>query len=217
MANIERNNICEEFYNQYSQLSDIKKDSFSRLCNKLLNENFIYKEKIEDKEDYYNVLGMKPIIENYFKLIDFDLMHVDSYKIFYIQTKTNRNRVRLKKLDTIILLILRFLYYKGSLNVHSSSDIQITIGEIVKEINVKGILSNPPSKTEYINSLKLLRRHKVIGFNFKDYEDDNILTIYPTILYVVKIDDIDMLNNKLDTYNSNIGGDENEIEENQID
>ena len=110
-----KNVIAEEFYKGYLELSDTKKNNFSRLVNKLMNDNFIYASKIDDKSDYYEILSLKSLIENYLSMMDFELIHIDTYKIFYIQTSLDRNRAKLKKLDTILLLVLRLLYYKGSL------------------------------------------------------------------------------------------------------
>ena len=105
MATMQRNLACEEYAKGYIELTDTRKNTFSRLCNKLLNDNFIYAYRQEDRNDYYEILSMKKLIENYFSMMDFDLVHVDSYKLFYIQTNADRNRIRLKKLDTIIVLV----------------------------------------------------------------------------------------------------------------
>ena len=215
MATKQKNLACEEYAKSYVELTDTRKNTFSRLCNKLLNENFIYASKQEEKSDYYEILSMKKLIENYFSMIDFDLIHVDSYKLFYIQTNADRNRIRLKKLDTVLVLIFRLLYYKGSLDVSSSSDISTTLGKMITEVNQTGIFKSQPSMTDYMESLRLLKRYKLIYFNFKDFKEDNVIIIYPTILYVVKVDNIDMLNDKLKTYTAEKGDDEDETEEDQ--
>ena len=213
MATIQRNLACEEYAKGYIELTDTRKNTFSRLCNKLLNDNFIYAYRQEDRNDYYEILSMKKLIENYFSMIDFDLVHVDSYKLFYIQTNADRNRIRLKKLDTVIVLVFRLLYHKGSLDINSSSDISTTLGKMITEINQTGIFKSQPSMTDYMESLRLLRRYKLIDYNFKDFKEDNVIVIYPTILYVAKVDSINMLNDKLKTYIAVKGDDEDEVEE----
>lgn len=213
MATIQRNLACEEYAKGYIELTDTRKNTFSRLCNKLLNDNFIYAYKQDDRNDYYEILSMKSLIENYFSMMDFDLIHVDTYKLFYIQTNADRNRMKLKKLETVIVLVLRLLYHKGSLNVNSSSDIQTTIGKMIIEINQTGIFKTQISMTDYLDALRLLKRFKLIDFSFKDFKEDNVITIYPTILYVAKIDTIDMLSDKLKTYVSVKGDDLDETEE----
>lgn len=210
---MQRNLACEEYAKGYIELTDTRKNTFSRLCNKLLNDNFIYAYRQEDRNDYYEILSMKRLIENYFSMMDFDLIHVDSYKLFYIQTNADRNRIRLKKLDTIIVLVFRLLYHKGSLDINSSSDISTTLGKMITEINQTGIFKSQPSMTDYMDSLRLLKRYKLIDYNFKDFKEDNVIVIYPTILYVAKVDSINMLNDKLKTYIAVKGDDEDEVEE----
>lgn len=221
MANAQMNAICEKFMEEYLELSDARKSTFSRLCNKLLNENFIYYSNVDqkDKNDYYEILSLKSIIENYFAMLDFDLINVDTYKIFYLKTTENRNRIRLKKLDTVMLLIFRLLYHKGSQNVNLSADISATLGELIQEINKTGIFKERLTKTDLLNSLKTLRRYKLIYFDFNDWNDDDIIFIYPTILYIVKIDDINLLNEKIKEYRNNDNTEENEdeISEDEID
>ena len=213
MATIQRNLACEEYAKGYIELTDTRKNTFSRLCNKLLNDNFINAYRQEDRNDYYEILSMKKLIENFFSMMDFDLIHVDSYKLFYIQTNADRNRIRLKKLDTVIVLVFRLLYHKGSLDINSSSDISTTLGKMITEINQTGIFKSQPSMTDYMESLRLLKRYKLIDYNFKDFKEDNVIVIYPTILYVAKVDSINMLNDKLKTYIAVKGDDEDEVEE----
>ena len=214
MAVVQKNKACEDYSNEYLLLTDTKKNTFARLCNKLLNDNFIYASRQDDYNDYYSVLGMRNLIENFFSMIDYDLVHIDTYKIFYIQTNADRNRLKLKKLETVIVLVLRLLYHKGSLDVNSSSDISTTLGKIITEINQTSIFKNQVTKTEYKNALTLLRRYKLIDFSFTDFEkEDSVIVIYPTILYVAKIDNIDMLNQKIKTYISTKESDTDEVDE----
>ncbi len=214
MAVVQKNKACEDYSNEYLLLTDTKKNTFARLCNKLLNDNFIYASRQDDYNDYYSVLGMRNLIENFFSMIDYDLVHIDTYKIFYIQTNADRNRLKLKKLETVIVLVLRLLYHKGSLDVNSSSDISTTLGKMITEINQTSIFKNQVTKTEYKNALTLLRRYKLIDFSFTDFEkEDSVIVIYPTILYVAKIDNIDMLNQKIKTYISTKESDTDEVDE----
>lgn len=200
MAVVQKNNACEDFYKSYVELTETKKNTFSKLCNKLLSENFIYAAKQDDKNDYYDLLSMKAMVENYFSILDYDLIHVDSYKIFYIQTNADRNRIRLRKVETVIALVFRLLYYKGSLDINSNSDIVTSLGKLLNEINKTGIFKTQISPTECLNALKMLRRYKLISYSFNDFKEDNVITIYPTILFVVKVENINMLNDKLKAY-----------------
>ncbi|MDD6250566.1 MAG: hypothetical protein PUA88_06020 [Bacillales bacterium] len=113
-----------------------------------------------------------------------------------------------------MVLVLRLLYHNGSLDVNSSSDISTTLGKMITEINQTSIFKTQVTKTEYKNALTLLRRYKLIDFSFTDFEkEDNVITIYPTILYVAKIDNIDMLIQKINTYVASREDDGDEINE----
>ena len=83
------------------------------------------------------------------------------------------------------------------------------------EINQTGIFKNQISKTEYLSVLRLMKRYKIIDYDFNsnDYEEDNVIYIFPTVLYVVKIDNINMLTEKIKTYVASKGDEEDEINE----
>ncbi len=209
MANIDKITASEKFYNGYKELSDLKKKTFSALCNKLLKDNFIYGGIDSDRNDYYTILNYRELIENYFTMIDYNLLHDDNNKVFFIETTEDRNRIRLRKIDTVLLLVLRLLYYNGQRQVtlaSNSANVFIKTSELVENINNTNIFTNDAYKTELLNSLKLLRRYKIVNFDFKQFNDESVIAIYPTILQVVKADNINSLNDKLNSYLAEKGG-----------
>lgn len=201
MAVINKNIAIREFSEEYQKLNESKKNNFARLCNKLLNENFIYGQKPDEKEDYYAILNFKKIMQDYFSIMDYELVLDDVYWIFYLKTTADRNRIRLKKLETIISLLLRLLYYQGNRNVNSSSNITTTVNNLLGEINKTGIYKTGISNSDFFFAIKNLKRYKLINFNFTELKDDSLIEIYPTILHVITIDDINMLKDKIDSYN----------------
>ena len=216
MANIDKITAAENFYNGYKELSDLKKKTFSALCNKLLKDNFIYGGIESDKNDYYTIINYRELIQNYFSMIDYNLLHDDNNKVFFIETTEDRNRIRLRKVDTVLLLVLRLLYYNGQRQVSLATDsanVRVTTAELVENINNTNIFSNDAYKTELMNSLKWLRRYKIISFDFKQFNDDSVIVIYPTILQVVKSDNINILNDRLNSYLSEKGDVLDEINE----
>lgn len=201
MAILNKTEALEIFQSEYASFNDTKRNNFSRLVNKLLKDNFIYVGLDNDKQDYYGILNFRSALEAYLSLIDYNLIHDDNNKVFYIETNIDRNKIRLKKIDTVVLLILRLLYYKGthevSLNANNAN-VLIRTSDLVDCINNTAIFSDEAYKTELLNSLKLLKRYKIVGFTFNKLDDESILAIYPTILQVVKNDNIAQLNNKLE-------------------
>lgn len=208
-----KNTTAKSFNDQYSELTETDKYAFSRLCNKLLNENFIYGQLQADKTDYYAILKFRDLIENYFDLIDYQLSHDDTRKIFFLESTADRNRIKLKKIESVLLVLLRRAYYvKSKETVDSNVNISITIDELIDSLVQTNIYKDKLAKTQIIDALKVLKRFKLINFDGKNYEINNVIEIFPMVSLVVKINDIDQLNIKLKTYKSK-EDDEDETDE----
>lgn len=202
----------ETFYEKYKDLGESKRNIFSRISNKLLSDNFIYGQILNDKDDYYKALELYDILSAYFNIIGFDIINDDNYKIIYLYTTEDKNRVHFKKLETIILLILRLMYKRANLEISSETNINISISSFIEEINKTGIYRTDYSNTNLQNALKTLKRYKLIDVNFADFNENSAIKIYPTILYVVKTDDINMLLDRINSY-IDLVGDEDEVSE----
>ena len=214
MSLISKNTTAGNFNSVYCSLTETEKSSFSRLCNKLLNENFIYGQLQADRNDYYAILKFREIIENYFDLIEYRLSHDDTRKIFFLESTEDRNRIKLKKLETVLLVSLRRFYYtKSKETLDSNVNISVTIDELIDHLTQTGIYKDKFSKTQIIDAMKTLKRFKLINFDGKNFEVNNVVEIFPMVSLVVKINDIDQLNNKLKTYKGK--EDENETDEDQ--
>lgn len=213
MSFTSKNTTAKSFNDQYNELTETDKYAFSRLCNKLLNEDFIYGQLQADKTDYYAILKFRDLIENYFDLIDYQLSHDDTRKIFFLESTADRNRIKLKKIESVLLVLLRRAYYvKSKETVDSNVNISITIDELIDSLVQTNIYKDKLAKTQIIDALKVLKRFKLINFDGKNYEINNVIEIFPMVSLVVKINDIDQLNNKLKTYKSK-EDDEDETDE----
>lgn len=201
MGKMTRNTALNNFYNQYNALNDTKKDKFARLCDKLLDDNFIYGQLPSDKDDYYSILENREAIEAYFSLIDFQLNHDDIYKIIFLKSSADRNRVRLKKMETVLLILLRRFYYtKHKESIDSNTNISIAFDELIDSINQSGTFKATIVKTQLLESMKTLKRYKIINFDVNNLEINNVIEIFPTITFVVQPNDIEVLNDKLKAY-----------------
>ena len=159
---------------------------------------------------------MREVIETYFAIIEFQLVHDDTRKIFYLESTADRNRVRLKKMETVILVLLRRFYYtKSKETIDSNTNISITIDELISALDDTGIYKNKDKvpKTLIIESLSNLKKFKLLNFDKKNYETNNVIEIFPTVSLVVKINDIDLINHKLKTYIAREEDEDNETDE----
>lgn len=101
---------CDLFQAKYTALIDTDRKNVSRIANKLLSDTFIIKEKQTDREDYYFCAEDRSLFESFFSLLDYSFSVLPDNGLVYIATAANRNRVRLSKFDTALLLILRKSY-----------------------------------------------------------------------------------------------------------
>ena len=200
--------VCSDFYEQYKLLNESDKELFSRVCNKLLTNNFIYGQIKEDKDDYYAILRLKEEIKSYFYLINYTLGEDSGFKLFFLRSAEGAGRIRLKKMESILVLLFRKFYYVRSKETGSSVKLLVTFDELIDEINRTKIYKERMNKVLLKSALLVLRRYKLIDFNAVNYANTDTFEIFPTILYVVKTEDVKIIEDKLASYTNAEGEDE---------
>lgn len=202
------------FYNKYVRLSDSKKEEFSRLTNKLLSYNYLCASCPKDSEDYYKIISELDLYINYFALMDYVLEHHNVDKVVNIYNQQNYNRYAFKKNESVILLLLRKFYYQKMQEVSLLDNITVTLEELHDAINATGIYEKRINKTELKEVFRVLKRFNIIDLTGNSDEDNAIIIIYPTIVYVLPIERIEQLENMLNDYKKR-GDNSEEISQNE--
>ena len=174
----------------------------------MLTNNFIYGQIKEDKDDYYAILRLKEEIKSYFYLINYTLGEDSGFKLFFLRSAEGAGRIRLKKMESILVLLFRKFYYVRSKETGSSVKILVTFDELIDEINRTKIYKERMNKVLLKSALLVLRRYKLIDFNAVNYANTDTFEIFPTILYVVKTEDVKIIEDKLASYTNAEGEDE---------
>ncbi|MGN1181718.1 MAG: DUF4194 domain-containing protein [Faecalibacillus sp.] len=202
------------FYNKFVRLSDQKKEEFSRLCNKLLSYNYICAARKRDEEDYYKIVGEFELYVSYFSLMDYivENHHVD--KVVHLYNQQNYNRYYFKKNESVVLLILRKFYYQKMQEVSLLDHITITIEELHDALHTTGIFEKRINKTELQEIFRIYKRYNIIDVIGSSNDDQTVIIIYPTILYVLPMEQIEQINKRLEDYKRR-GVDNEEISENE--
>lgn len=193
--------MIERFNEGYKILSEKEQITFKVLVNKLISVNYLTAEKEEDKINYYFIISHLEVFESYFEIGGMELLHYQVNKTIVLTSKYLTIR-HLNKIGSIILLILRLLYHQKLHDISLDSGIIVSIKDIqekYEQLNVEGKERIIISELE--STLTILKKHNIINYRGKEYRnDDFLITIYPTIIYAVNINNIEELHNRLNSY-----------------
>lgn len=203
------------FYNHYVHISDSKKEEFSRLCNKLLSYNYICASRPKDQDDYYKIISELDLYVQYFALMDYVVEHHQVDKVINLYNLQNYNRYTFKKNESIFLLILRKIYYQKMQEISLIDQITVSMEELHDALMATGLFEKRINKVEIREILRLLRRFHIIDTTGQSDDDQSIVIIYPTILYVLPIQEIDKINQRLAEYSKQGGEKDEKTRENE--
>ncbi|MBR6226371.1 MAG: DUF4194 domain-containing protein [Bacilli bacterium] len=205
-------NSMEEFEEQFRSLNDTERASFSRLVNVLTNQTFVVKDKESDKDDYFFLRSHRDLFVPFFEMIDYEFVYDQFNEVFYIRTNENRNRVRLNKFETSLILILRQLYYLKKKEVTSQGKTMVTLEEIMEKVRTSQVFKDEKKISVYDSALRSLRRYKIVDFVATRIDENTTFQILPPIQIVVPQDKLEDIVSKLNALRNEDaeGGDANE-------
>ncbi len=211
-----KSQALKQFNEAYSILKEGEKSNFSRIVNKLFQVNFLTKKKPGDTNDYRFILAYKEAFESFFQLSDFSLnVHRDE-EVVYIQNDNQFNHMRLRKTESILILVIRIIYQRKKDYVTLDENVEIFLHEIHAELTRIGYLDHKRiTKDKLKPALSFLRNYNIIDYIDRGLHDDARIKIYPTILYITNLDSIKEVIQKLDGYMESEGGavDDEEVDE----
>ena len=181
-----KNELMKNMSQAYLLLSEKRKEEFSRILNRLLAVNFICGGRKRDREDYYFISENEQLYK--------------ADRVIYIHNLNNYNHLNLNQMQTIVLLLLRKLYFQKSQELQDTEFIHISLGELHSEIEATGIYNERLKKTDLKNIYHFLSRYNICERIGDLNEDDTRLIIYPTINYILPIQKIDEINQRIQQY-----------------
>lgn len=197
----------KKFNEEYQNFKEGEKTDFSRIVNKLLQVNFLTKRKPGDGNDYRMILAYKEAFEAFFALIDFELNIKREDEVIFIKNEAVYNHLRLKKAESVLLLVTRVLYQRKMDFVTLDEDVEIFLYEIHDELTRIGYLDNKRiTKNELKPALQMMRGYNIIDYIDYSLADDARIKIYPTILYVTDLEGIKGVIDQIEGYLGVEGG-----------
>ena len=185
-----------DFINKYNELNPTDKKNFSRITLRLLSESYLIRDVKEDYDDYYFAISREnsSMIDAYLSIINKKLVIDKDNGIIAVNNINETSNVKLNKRDTVILLILKYLYLDKIKNAKdiTSNNIVVSINEINDFIRNYQIYRNELKLSQIRDSLDSLEEYKCL--NYKIDENGEIkIELYQTINYLVDIKDINEL------------------------
>ena len=189
---------ASSFYERYSKLEEREKARMSKLVNKLLSVNFFCRAKETDRDDYYFCVRYEPIFKAYFSLMDYDLKINKQNEVVALSNREGYNHLQLRLNESLILLILRKMYYKKMNELSLNDNISMRIGELHEEIMATNRFDKRIGKKELGQIIRLYKRYNLIDMIGDVGDDDSVLILYPSILYAISITQIEEVERKID-------------------
>lgn len=201
--------------------SPVQKEKFRSAANKLLNHCFVLKKKEDTRNDYLFIVQHKELFIEYFDLLGYQIELNETQGVVGLTNLHGTGRLRLKKIESIILLILRLLYVEKRKELSLNEEVIVLSDEIQQKYGMLKLDVRPNlDKTTLRDTLRLLRRYNLVSPIDRDVTlSDARIRVYPSILFAVPNDNInqlyDAITEKLEQYA--MGGESVESEETDAD
>lgn len=203
--------------------SQTQKDKFRLAANKLVNNCFLIKKKEETRNDYVFVLQHKALFDEYFNMLGYNIKVYENYGFIALESMYGTGRLRLKKMESIILLILRLLYIEKRKELSLIDEVIVLSDEIYQKYNMLNILSKPNlDKTTLRETTRLFRKYNILTLIDKEVTaPDARIKIYPSVMFAVSNDNLntvyEAISDKLTHYvNGGESSDDEETSEDTI-
>lgn len=170
----------------------VQKEKFRVAANKLLNHCFILKKKADTRKDYIFIVQNKVSFQEYFDLLGYELDINEVQGVISLTSSYGTGRLRLRKIESILLLILRLLYVEKKKELSLSDDIAVTTDDVNEKYNMLKIQSKLTlDKTTLRESMRIFKRYNIISTIDRDLAmSDARMIIYPSVLFAVSNDNL---------------------------
>ncbi len=182
----------------YETLNQTQKNTFRSCANALLSNTFLSRDKQDNKESYYFVLSFKGLFDEFFEILGYEVEIDQAMGTVMLVGDTASNVLKLKRDETIVLLILRILYGEHLKETSVNNNIVINVEDIQNKYNYLEVKKRI-NKTDLVKALRLFRKYNLIEvIGLKDALVANTkVVLLPTLLCAVKTSDINELHGQI--------------------
>ncbi|OQX93863.1 MAG: hypothetical protein B6I17_01335 [Tenericutes bacterium 4572_104] len=168
----------------FDSLNSSQRNLFTRTCLKLLSTGFLARDKKDNKDMYYFLLSYKKYFDEYFGIINYEIILDRENGAVQLTHTDNSNLLRLKKEETIILLILRILYHEHLADTSVNDNIVVRIDELHQYYESLE-LKKKINKTDLVRILRMYKKFNLIEPIGDITKSNSKIIIFPTILFAI--------------------------------
>ncbi len=165
---------------------------FKEVANKLLAYNFLARDKKDNKEAYYFLMSYKDIFDEFFKILDLEVVLNQQQGSVMLKGFNQGQTLRLKRDETLVLLILRLLYHEKLKETSLNENVVCLVSDIHTKYDYLEIKKRL-NKTDLVAALRLFRRYNLIEATGDLSTSSCRIVIMPTILLAIPAEDINSL------------------------
>lgn len=191
----------------YERLTNVQKATFKDIANKLLASTFLARDKKDNKDNYYFVVSYKEVFDEFFAILGYEVKLDQGVGSIMLKSDQNTGFLKLRRDETIILLILRILYHERLKETSLNENVVITVLDIHEKYNFLEIKKRI-NKTDLVSALRLFRRFNLIETIGDITMSNTKVVIMPTILYAINTKEITEVYNTVSRIVSEAGDEE---------
>jgi hypothetical protein len=171
------------------KMTNTQQQQFKDTANKLLASTFLSRDKRDNKESYYFLMSYKEIFDEFFKILGYEIILDMPTGSVMLEGASASHTLKLKRDESLILLILRLLYHEKIKETSLNDNIVISVSDIHTKYDYLEI-KRKLNKTDLVSALRLFRRYNLIEVTGDLSTSSCKVVILPTILMAIKSEDI---------------------------
>ena len=175
--------------NTYETFNVTQQNQFRDTANKLLSNTFLCRDKRDNKENYYFLMSYKEVFDEFFKILGYEIVLDTTTGSVMLEGASASNTLKLKRDESIILLILRLLYHEKAKDTSLNDNIICSVADIHEKYDYLQI-KRKLNKTDLVSSMRLFRKYNLVEITGDITTSTCRVVILPTILMAIKSEDV---------------------------
>ncbi len=184
----------------YEKLNNGTKNTFSDICNKLLANSFLARDKRDNKDAFYFVVTYKELFEEFFRVLNYELIVDRNLGCIQLLSESVSHLYKLKKEESIVLLILRLLYQEKLKETTLNSNVFITTNEVHEKYDLLE-LRKKITKTDLVTVLRLFKKYNLLEPLGDIANSQTQIVLFPTLTQAITTQNVNEVLNAITKIN----------------